>query len=597
MPDVVDVLITWTPYLAVGFGWNMLVSLVAMAVGTALGIGLAAMRGGRARRVSQGAGALTMLAASAPTFVMLFYLAYMVPGRFEILGAVVIVPVWLKASLALSIAVAGYVSDNALAALRALRRGQTTEALLFLPSWTNYFLIIVMASATASVIGVPELVFRVDTVISALGQPHLSFWIYLYAMAWFLAFAGVIALVMRIAHVRRTDKSISLSRHLILIVTASVGVAIISVAAALGLLARNTVIDQAENQAQLVAGLIASEANRVGVISDQVNRMVTSENEAQAIALAQLADIIGDNTRALSIELAEITANSIVDDIWVLDENGTPSVRAIKGLGQVGDDMALGDIDGPVLRTLISGRRFSISFRSVPRDGLELPLRYVGVRSRQGRSVLVGSLDNKTTNLRATLSLAAALDSLAAQPGIRAIWVVDDSLKVTASVAADAPRGADQPEFGSADKSLASRAVRGAAESFLSDNALHVAAPILDRGGVATGVAVIHMPRDHLDSLLDDYVKIGLAITLAAFLIGTVTATVSARRITRPVTALTQAAEEMDQGSFETDSLDPLWRPSGRGGAADPHVPENGARGPGPSRASGGAGRGAHAGP
>ncbi len=556
MPDVVDVLITWTPYLAVGFGWNILVSLVAMAVGTTLGIGLAAMRGGRVRRVSQGAGALTLVAASAPTFVMLFYLAYMVPGRFEILGAVVIVPVWLKASLALSIAVAGYVSDNALAALRALRRGQTTEALLFLPSWTNYFLIIVMASATASVIGVPELVFRVDTVISALGQPHLSFWIYLYAMAWFLAFAGVIALVMRFAHVRRTDKSISLSRHLILIVTASVGVAIISVAAALGLLARNTVIDQAENQAQLVAGLIASEANRVGVISDQVNRMVTSENEAQAIALAQLADIMGDNTRALAIELAEITANSIVDDIWVLDENGTPSVRAIKGLGQVGDDMALGDIDGPVLRTLISGRRFSISFRSVPRDGLELPLRYVGVRSRQGRSVLVGSLDNKTANLRATVSLAAALDSLAAQPGIRAIWVVDDSLKVTASVAADAPRGADQPEFGSADKSLASRAVRGAAESFLSDSALHVAAPILDRGGVATGVAVIHMPRDHLDSLLDDYVKIGLAITLAAFLIGAVTATVSARRITRPVTALTQAAGEMDQGSFETESLD-----------------------------------------
>ena len=556
MPDIVDVLITWTPYLAVGFGWNMLVSLVAMAVGTVLGVGLAAMRGGRARRVSQGAGALTLLAASAPTFVMLFYLAYMVPGSFEILGAVVTVPVWLKASLALSIAVAGYVSDNALAALRALRRGQTTEALLFLPSWTNYFLLILMASATASVIGVPELVFRVDTVISALGQPHLSFWIYLYAMAWFLAFAGVIALGMRFAHVSRSDKSISLSRHLILVVTASVGVAIVSVAVALGLLARNTMIDQAENQARLVAGLIASEANRVGVISDQVDRMVTSEKEAQAIALAQLADIMGDNTRALAIELAEITSNSIVDDIWVLDEKGTPSARAIKGLGQVGDDMALGDIDGPVLRTLISGRRFSISFRSVPRDGLELPLRYVGVRTRQGRSVLVGSLDNKATSLRATVSLAAALDSLAAQPGIRAIWVVDDSLKVTASVAAGAPRGADQPAFGSADKSLASRAVRGAAQSFLSDNALHVAAPILDRGGVATGVAVIHMPRDHLDELIDDYVKIGLAITLAAFLIGAVTATVSARRITRPVTALTQAAEEMDQGSFVTKSLD-----------------------------------------
>ena len=64
------------------------------------------------------------------------------------------------------------------------------------------------------------------------------------------------------------------------------------------------------------------------------------------------------------------------------------------------------------------------------------------------------------------------------------------------------------------------------------------------------------MPRDHLDELLGDYIDFGLAISLAAFLIGAVTATLSARRITRPVTALTQAAGEMDQGSFQPDSLD-----------------------------------------
>ncbi|MDE0057762.1 MAG: SpoIIE family protein phosphatase [Defluviicoccus sp.] len=558
MPNVVDVLITWTPYLAVGFGWNMLVSLVAMAIGTVLGAALAALRGGRIRRVSQGASALTLVAASAPTFVMLFYLAYMVPGSFVVFGIAFTVPVWLKASLALSIAVAGFVSDNALAALRHLRRGQTTEALLFLPSWTNYFLIIVMASATASVIGVPEMVFRVDTVIAALARPQLSFWIYLYAMGWFLGFAGLVALVMRFAHVRRRDTSISLSRHLILIVTGSVGIAILSVAVALGLLARDTLIDQAENQARMVAGLIASEANRVGVIADEIDRVIVSENEAQAIAVGQLADILGDDDRALSIELAEITANTAVDDVWVLDAEGTPSVRATNGIGQAGVDISLGEMDGPVLQTLISGRRFSVSFKSVPRDGLELPLRYLGVRSRQGRTVLVGSVANKTTGLRETIGLAAALDSLAAQPGIRAIWVVDESLKVTAAVAAGAGHHGPRPVFGSSDRSLAGRAVQGATQSFISDDALHVAAPILDRGGVATGVAVIHMPRDHLDELLGDYIDFGLAITLAAFLIGAVTAIMSARRITRPVTALTQAAGEMDQGSFEPDSLDPF---------------------------------------
>ena len=556
MPDLLDILITWTPYLAVGFGWNMLVSLVAMVIGTVIGIGLAALRGGRVRRLIQGGSALTLIAASAPTFVMLFYLAYMVPTSVQLFGVEVPVPVWLKASLALSIAVAGFVSDNALAALRHLRRGQIAEAMLFLPSWTNYFLIIVMASATASVIGVPEMVYRVDTVIAALGQPQLSFWIYLYAMAWFLAFAGVVTLVMRIAHVTRGDSSMSLSRHLILIVTASVGVAIIGVAVALGLLARNALIDQAESQARLVAGLIASEANRVGAVSDEIDRVITTENEAQAMALAHIADVLGDDTRALAVELAEITANSIVDDVWVLDEDGIPTARAINGLGHTGTAMSLEEIESPILRTLISGRRYSISFRSVPRDGLEVPMRYTGVRSRDGRTILVGSLANKTTSLGEVIGLAAALDSLATQPGIQAIWVVDDLFKVAAAVAANLPRGSERPEFGAADRSLATRAVRGSAQSFLSDNALHVAAPILDRGGVATGVAVLHMPRDRLDQLLDDYIAFGLAASLAAFLIGAITATLSARRITRPVTALTNAAVEMDRGSFAPESLD-----------------------------------------
>ena len=206
MMDIAEALIAWTPYLAAGFGWNMAVSLAAMAIGTLVGLLLAAMRGGSARRINRSGAALTVLARSAPTFVMLFYLAYAVPGTFEFFGLVVPVPAWIKASLALAIAVAGYVSDNALAALRHIRRGETAEALLFLPSWTSYFLIIVMASATASVIGVPELVHRAQTVIGAIGKAEVSFWVYLYAMLWFLVFAAAVSLVMRGLRARLTAR-------------------------------------------------------------------------------------------------------------------------------------------------------------------------------------------------------------------------------------------------------------------------------------------------------------------------------------------------------------------------------------------------------
>ena len=556
--ETVDALLTWTPYLAAGFGWNMIVSLAAMAVGTLVGVPLALLRGGSARGVKGTGSMLTTLARSAPTFVMLFYLAYVIPGSFEVLGVAVAVPAWFKASLALAIAVAGYVSDNALAALRHLRRGETAEALLFLPSWTSYFLIIVMASATASVIGVPELVHRAQTVIGAIDRPGFSFWIYLYAMIWFLAFAGIVALAMRALRAHLGGASGSISRHLILIVSASVGVAILAVAVAMGLLARNALIDQAENQARLVAGLIAGEANRADAITDEIARLVTRENEAQAIAVGHLSEAVGGDAEALAVHLAEITADSAIDDVWIVDETGAPATRVLDGLGRVDAGAALDEIDGPVLQSLLSGRRFSAAFWPPPRDGMERPMRYAGVRARSGEVVVVGASADEAAGLRGTFGLAAALGSLAGQPGIRAIWVVDDSLEVSAAVATGA-RAAPESAFMAVDRTLADRALDMGVQSVLGDNALHVAAPILDRG-VATGVAVIHMPRDQLDRLLADYLWFGLLIAAAAFLIGSATAILSARRITRPVMALTHAAEEMDRRTFVPESLDRVGR-------------------------------------
>lgn len=196
--EIAEALVAWTPYLATGFGWNMVVSLAAMAIGTPVGLLLATCRNSQRPALQHGGGSLTTVAYGVPTFVMLFYLAYIIPEKVALFGLVVEVPAWQKASLALGIAVAGYVSDNALAALRHLRRDEFAEAMLFVPAWTSYFLIIVMASSTASVIGVPELVHRSETVIGAVDKQEIAFWVYLYAMCWFFAFGGVVTLIMRL---------------------------------------------------------------------------------------------------------------------------------------------------------------------------------------------------------------------------------------------------------------------------------------------------------------------------------------------------------------------------------------------------------------
>ena len=356
----------------------------------------------------------------------------------------------------------------------------------------------------------------------------------------------------------------TLSRRLIITVAASVGVAIVGVALAMGFLARDALIQQAEDQARLVAGLIASEANRAELTADEIDRMIVSQMEAQALAIARHLENHQDKEtgdKALAAYFARLTADSSVDDIWLLDRNGEPEVRAVEGLSLLDPvDLASAGIDPRAVEALISGRRFSISFQSVPPGEWERPIRYVGVRAGNGESVLVGTLAAKTGGPGEVIGIEAALDSLAGREAIQAIWVVNDLLDLIGMAAFESEGVAmADASLSVEDQDLATRSLGvDGAMSYLGDRALHVAAPILDRGGVATGAAVIHMQRDHLDRLFADHIKYGLIAAAAAFAIGSIIATLSARRIVQPVTALTAAAAEVDTDtlSFAPESLD-----------------------------------------
>ncbi|MBL8366544.1 MAG: ABC transporter permease subunit [Candidatus Accumulibacter sp.] len=186
--EIVDLLWTWTPFLAGGFAWNILISLVAMLIGTLFGAVLARLRLSGPGPLAHASLLLTELTRNIPTFVFLFYLAFLIPAEFAMAGDLYAFPVWLKASLALSVAVIGFVSDNLFVALQHRQNRNHAATLLFIPSWTTYLLIIVMASSTASVIGVGEIVSRCNVVIAAVGGDETMLWVYTYAIAYFLLF-------------------------------------------------------------------------------------------------------------------------------------------------------------------------------------------------------------------------------------------------------------------------------------------------------------------------------------------------------------------------------------------------------------------------
>jgi len=198
--EVLRDLLHWSPFLARGFLWNILISIVAMSFGTALGCGFAIMRASSRASVSRTSGTLTEFARNIPTFVFQFYLVFMLPIAISVpyFNVVVPIPSWLKASIALSMAVTGFVSDNLLVAIKAWRGGNHIDAMLFVPNWANYFVLIVMASSAASIIGVGELVSSCNTVINAIGKTQIILWVYLYAMIWFFLFCYPVVKGMRV---------------------------------------------------------------------------------------------------------------------------------------------------------------------------------------------------------------------------------------------------------------------------------------------------------------------------------------------------------------------------------------------------------------
>lgn len=211
MLETLDVLASWTPYLLGGFGWNIVIALTAGMIGLLVGAPLAFMHHVRWAVVARGSHATSSVIHNLPTFALLFYTAMILPSEITLpaLGVAIPVPYWFKAALALSFMQIGYVSENLSIAIEAWRSGDRLKAVLFIPGWVNGFVITVIASSNASVVGVDELISRANNVINASGHTELMIPIYLYVGLFFLVFCFPLSLAInrvRKAMSRRVER-------------------------------------------------------------------------------------------------------------------------------------------------------------------------------------------------------------------------------------------------------------------------------------------------------------------------------------------------------------------------------------------------------
>jgi polar amino acid transport system permease protein len=213
-PSVIELLVKWTPLLAKGFLFNLLISFFAMAVGTLAGAALGFARISLVPGVRGVSWVVVQFFRNAPWLVLLFFVMYLLPFEFHVGGTTIPFPDWIKATLGLALPIMANVAEIVRGAVQSIPTAQweAARSLAFsrretlwkiilpqcikrmLPPWMNWYAILTMATTLASIVGVSEVMTITLRITNAEGRTDLLIPIYSYVLLWFFLYCYPISL-------------------------------------------------------------------------------------------------------------------------------------------------------------------------------------------------------------------------------------------------------------------------------------------------------------------------------------------------------------------------------------------------------------------
>ncbi len=188
--SALEVLIRWAPLLLWGFGFNILISIMAMAIGTVAGVPVGIAQLSRFKVVRILSGIVTQLFRNSPWLVLLFLCVFLIPFEIRVFGLRIPFPDWAKATMGFALPVMANTSEIARGAIQSVATGQwdsaralglTQRQALYLvilpqcvkrmlPPWMNLYSLIAMSTVNASVVGVSEMITLTAQVHAAEGS-------------------------------------------------------------------------------------------------------------------------------------------------------------------------------------------------------------------------------------------------------------------------------------------------------------------------------------------------------------------------------------------------------------------------------------------
>ena len=218
--SILATLAAWAPLILLGpprelggFVLNILVSFLAMAIGTVaglfLGIGQISLSP-LVRRVSWG---ITQFFRNSPWLVLLFFVMLLTPFQIKIAGVAIPLPAWLKATFGLSLPVMANFAEIVRGAVNSIPSSQweSAESLAFsrsqtiwriilpqcvkrmTPPWMNWYAILTMATPLISIVGVNDAMTLTQDALAAEQRTELLMPMYGLLLVFFFVYCYPIA--------------------------------------------------------------------------------------------------------------------------------------------------------------------------------------------------------------------------------------------------------------------------------------------------------------------------------------------------------------------------------------------------------------------
>ena len=212
-PGVIELMIKWAPRVFDGFLFNLLVGVLAMAVGTATGVLLGLAQISLLSPVRGAAWAMTQFFRNAPWLVLLFYAMFLLPFEMKLGPFEISIPAWVKAVIGLALPVMANVAEIVRGGIQSipLTQWESAESLAFprwqilwriilpqalkrmIPPWMNLYAILTMATTLISVVGIQDAMTMTRGALVAEGRTDLFLPMYAMLLLMFFAYCYPIA--------------------------------------------------------------------------------------------------------------------------------------------------------------------------------------------------------------------------------------------------------------------------------------------------------------------------------------------------------------------------------------------------------------------